>query len=118
MPCCSSAPVTPCLWSPARRVRVCLSSAGSPGEPVVRQGPIVMNTAEELTMQLRELQEGTFIKDFAAAPRMAAWTSPKKNDSCRYIDVSRDYGIVFAALVRRCRGAVARSGCATGGVWS
>ncbi len=39
------------------------------GEPVVRQGPIVMNTAEELDTALRELQEGTFIKDFAAAPK-------------------------------------------------
>ena len=39
------------------------------GEPVARQGPIVMNTAEELDTALRELQEGTFIKDFAAAPK-------------------------------------------------
>jgi hypothetical protein len=36
------------------------------GEPIVRQGPIVMNTGAELDTALRELQEGTFIKDFAA----------------------------------------------------
>ena len=41
------------------------------GEPVVRQGPIVMNTAEELDTALRELQEGTFIKDYAAVTRDA-----------------------------------------------
>lgn len=41
------------------------------GEPVVRQGPIVMNTAEELDAALRELQEGTFIKDYAAVARGA-----------------------------------------------
>ena len=39
------------------------------GEPVVRQGPIVTNTAEELDTALRELQEGTFIKDYAAVTR-------------------------------------------------
>ncbi|MFO7697214.1 MAG: pirin-like C-terminal cupin domain-containing protein, partial [Anaerolineae bacterium] len=36
------------------------------GEPIVRQGPIVMNSEAELDAALRELQEGTFIKDFAA----------------------------------------------------
>ncbi|MHB1317878.1 MAG: pirin family protein [Anaerolineae bacterium] len=44
---------------------------GPLGEPVVRHGPIVMNTAEELDTALRELQEGTFIKDFAAVTRDA-----------------------------------------------
>jgi redox-sensitive bicupin YhaK (pirin superfamily) len=49
-----------------------LVMGGEPlGEPVVRQGPIVMNTAAELDTALRELQEGTFIKDYAAVTRDA-----------------------------------------------
>ena len=37
--------------------------AGKPlGEPIVRYGPIVMNTAEEIHQTLRELRDGTFIR--------------------------------------------------------
>lgn len=37
--------------------------AGKPlGEPIVRYGPIVMNTAEEIQQTLRELRDGTFIR--------------------------------------------------------
>ena len=37
--------------------------AGKPlGEPIVRYGPIVMNTEEEIHQTLRELRNGTFIK--------------------------------------------------------
>jgi redox-sensitive bicupin YhaK (pirin superfamily) len=34
-------------------------------EPIAWHGPIVMNTRDELNTALRELQEGTFIKDYA-----------------------------------------------------
>ncbi len=37
--------------------------AGKPlNEPIVRYGPIVMNTAEEIQQTLRELRDGTFIR--------------------------------------------------------
>jgi len=37
--------------------------AGKPfGEPIVRYGPIVMNTEEEINQTLRELRDGTFIR--------------------------------------------------------
>ncbi len=37
--------------------------AGKPlGEPIVRYGPIVMNTAEEIHQTLREIRDGTFIQ--------------------------------------------------------
>jgi redox-sensitive bicupin YhaK (pirin superfamily) len=37
--------------------------AGKPlGEPIVRYGPIVMNTEEEIHQTLRELRNGTFIR--------------------------------------------------------
>jgi len=41
-------------------------------EPMVSQGPIVMNTHAELDAALRELQEGTFVKDFAAVSEVDA----------------------------------------------
>jgi hypothetical protein len=59
------------LWGEGDEVRV---TAGEPGarflfvsgkplrEPVAWQGPIVMNTREELRTAFREYQEGTFIK--------------------------------------------------------
>jgi redox-sensitive bicupin YhaK (pirin superfamily) len=38
--------------------------AGKPiGEPIVRYGPIVMNTREEIEVALKELRSGTFLKD-------------------------------------------------------
>ena len=37
--------------------------AGKPfNEPIVRYGPIVMNTEEEIHQTLRELRNGTFIR--------------------------------------------------------
>jgi redox-sensitive bicupin YhaK (pirin superfamily) len=38
--------------------------SGKPiGEPIVRYGPIVMNTREEIETALRELRMGTFLKN-------------------------------------------------------
>jgi hypothetical protein len=38
--------------------------AGQPlGEPIARYGPFVMNTQEEIRQTIRELHEGTFIRD-------------------------------------------------------
>jgi len=37
--------------------------AGKPlEEPIVRYGPIVMNTVEEIKQTLREIRDGTFIQ--------------------------------------------------------
>jgi redox-sensitive bicupin YhaK (pirin superfamily) len=46
-----------------RSVRFLLISGKPIGEPVAWQGPIVMNTQEELRMAFEEYQNGTFIKN-------------------------------------------------------
>jgi redox-sensitive bicupin YhaK (pirin superfamily) len=46
-----------------RGIRFLLVSGKPLGEPVAWQGPIVMNTREELRQAFRELGDGTFIKD-------------------------------------------------------
>jgi len=43
-------------------VRFLLISGKPIGEPIAWQGPIVMNTQEELEIAFRELQDGTFLK--------------------------------------------------------
>lgn len=48
-------------------VRFLLISGRPIGEPVAWQGPIVMNTREELRTAFRELHEGTFIKPTGSA---------------------------------------------------
>jgi redox-sensitive bicupin YhaK (pirin superfamily) len=45
------------------QVRFLLLSGRPLGEPIARHGPFVMNTREEIQQALRELREGTFIKD-------------------------------------------------------
>jgi redox-sensitive bicupin YhaK (pirin superfamily) len=48
----------------------CVLFAGKPlDEPIAWGGPIVMNTADELDLAFRELDEGTFIKHAPAPPR-------------------------------------------------
>jgi hypothetical protein len=42
--------------------RFLLVSGRPLGEPIARYGPFVMNTPEEISLALRELREGTFIK--------------------------------------------------------
>ncbi len=43
-------------------VRFLLMSGQPANEPIVRYGPFVMNTREEIRQALRDLQEGTFVK--------------------------------------------------------
>ncbi len=43
-------------------VRFLLMSGKPAGEPIVRYGPFVMNTREEILQALRDLQDGTFVK--------------------------------------------------------
>jgi hypothetical protein len=51
----------------AEPVRFLLVSGKPIGEPVAWQGPIVMNTQEELRVAFEELERGTFIKDRGSA---------------------------------------------------
>jgi redox-sensitive bicupin YhaK (pirin superfamily) len=46
-----------------RGIRFLLVSGRPLEEPVAWYGPIVMNTREELRQAVRELNEGTFIRD-------------------------------------------------------
>ncbi len=46
-------------------IRFLLISGAPIKEPVAWHGPIVMNTHEELVQAVRDLQNGTFIKDNA-----------------------------------------------------
>jgi hypothetical protein len=47
-----------------------LMISGKPiGEPVAWQGPIVMNTREELEPAFREFRDGSFIKQGAGSPQ-------------------------------------------------
>jgi hypothetical protein len=54
-------------------VRFLLISGRPLGEPIARYGPFVMNTREELTLALRDLQNDTFVwrddPDWAAKRR-------------------------------------------------
>ncbi|HEX8950754.1 MAG TPA: pirin-like C-terminal cupin domain-containing protein, partial [Polyangia bacterium] len=50
-------------------VRFLLVSGRPIGEPIAWQGPIVMNTDEELRVAFEELENETFIKHRAGAPR-------------------------------------------------
>jgi redox-sensitive bicupin YhaK (pirin superfamily) len=43
-------------------LRFLLMSGKPAGEPIVRYGPFVMNTREEILQALRDLQDGTFVK--------------------------------------------------------
>ncbi len=43
-------------------LRFLLMSGKPAGEPIVRYGPFVMNTREEILQALRDLQEGTFVR--------------------------------------------------------
>jgi redox-sensitive bicupin YhaK (pirin superfamily) len=47
----------------ADAVRFLLVSGKPIGEPIAWQGPIVMNTQEELRIAFEELDRGTFIKN-------------------------------------------------------
>jgi redox-sensitive bicupin YhaK (pirin superfamily) len=50
------------VFTEDRPVRFLLTSGKPIGEPVAWQGPIVMNTREELQLAFKEYREGTFIK--------------------------------------------------------
>jgi quercetin 2,3-dioxygenase len=52
----------------AEGVRFLLISGRPIGEPIAWQGPIVMNTEEELQTAFEELERGTFIKDAGPGP--------------------------------------------------
>jgi redox-sensitive bicupin YhaK (pirin superfamily) len=51
------------VMTEAEPVRFLLISGKPIGEPIAWQGPIVMNTQEELRVAFEELERGTFIKD-------------------------------------------------------
>jgi redox-sensitive bicupin YhaK (pirin superfamily) len=53
----------------AKPVRFLLVSGRPIGEPIAWEGPIVMNTDEELRTAFAELERGTFIKRKVAAPK-------------------------------------------------
>ena len=50
------------VFTEEENVRLLLISGLPIGEPVAWQGPIVMNTNEELRVAFEEYQQGTFIK--------------------------------------------------------
>jgi quercetin 2,3-dioxygenase len=50
------------VFTEKRPVRFLLISGKPIGEPVAWQGPIVMNTREELQIAFEEYSQGTFIK--------------------------------------------------------
>ncbi len=51
-----------CITSPDAPARFLYLSGRPLGEPIAWQGPIVMNTEEELREAFRELQDGTFVR--------------------------------------------------------
>ena len=50
-------------------MRFLLVSGKPIGEPIAWQGPIVMNTQEELETAFRELESDTFVKTTGRPPR-------------------------------------------------
>ena len=50
------------LSTEARPARLLLVSGKPIGEPIAWQGPIVMNTQEELALAFRQYRQGTFIQ--------------------------------------------------------
>ncbi|MHC5036285.1 MAG: pirin family protein [Planctomycetota bacterium] len=50
-------------WAGDRGVRFLLVSGRPIGEPIVRHGPFVMNTPEEIYQALEDLKNGTFVRD-------------------------------------------------------